>query len=96
VHLAQWPTRDELGNAPVASGVYNAVGEVLEAVRREKSTQKVSQRKEVAELVISGPGEILEVIQAGSRDLIDAGGVLSVLYEEAKDLSVHATLVPDA
>jgi valyl-tRNA synthetase len=96
VHLAQWPTRDELGNAPVASGVYNAVGEVLEAVRREKSTQKVSQRKEVAELVIAGPGEVLEVIQAGSRDLIDAGGVLSVLYEEAKDLSVHATLVPDA
>ena len=28
----------------------SAVGEVLEAVRREKSTQKVSQRKEVAEL----------------------------------------------
>ena len=81
VHLAPWPSLEELGSAPVASGVYAAVGDVLEAVRREKSTQKVSQRKEVAELVIAGPGELLEVIMAGQRDLVDACGVRSVVYE---------------
>jgi valyl-tRNA synthetase len=95
VHLAAWPTLEELGAAPVASGVYGAVGDVLEAVRREKSTQKVSQRREVAELVISGPGELLDVIQAGQRDVVDAGGVRSVLYEEASDFSVRVTLATD-
>jgi valyl-tRNA synthetase len=95
VHLARWPSLEELGGAPVASGVYAAVGDVLEAVRREKSTQKVSQRKEVAELVIAGPGELLEVIMAGQRDLVDAGGVRSVLYEEENEFSVRATLAPD-
>jgi valyl-tRNA synthetase len=95
VHLAAWPTLEELGAAPVASGVYGAVNDVLESVRREKSTQKVSQRREVAELVISGPGELLEVIQAGQGDLVDAGGVRSVLYEEASELSIRVTLAPD-
>ena len=96
VHLAPWPTLDELGDAPAATGTYNAVGDVLEAVRREKSTQKVSQRREVTELVVEGPGELLEVIQAGQRDLVDAGGVLSVVYVEANELVVGVTLAPDA
>ncbi len=96
VHLAAWPRVLELGDAPVATGVYDAVGDVLEAVRREKSTQKFSQRKEVAELVVTGPAEVLEVIQSGQRDLVDAGGVRSVIYHEAGEFSVRATLVPDA
>jgi valyl-tRNA synthetase len=96
VHLAPWPSLRELGDAPLATGVYNAVGDVLEAVRREKSTQKVSQRKEVAELVVIGPGELLEIIQSGQRDLVDAGGVQSVVYEEASEFSVRVTLALDA
>ncbi|NNN09885.1 MAG: valine--tRNA ligase [Acidimicrobiaceae bacterium] len=96
VHLAPWPSLGELGEAPVATGVYDAIGDVLEAVRREKSTQKVSQRKAVAELVVAGPGELLEVIQSGQRDLVDAGGVQSVVYEEAHELIVRVTLAPDA
>ena len=95
VHLAPWPTIDELGAAPVASGIYAAVGDVLEAVRREKSTQKVSQRKEVAELLIAGSGELLELIASGQRDLVDAGGVRSVVYDEASVFRVTATLASD-
>jgi valyl-tRNA synthetase len=96
VHLAPWPLLGELGDAPLATGVYDAVGDVLEAVRREKSTRKVSQRKEVAELVVIGPGELLEIIQSGQRDLVDAGGVQSVVYEEASEFSVRVTLALDA
>ena len=96
VHLASWPSLGELGDAPLATGVYDAIGDVLEAVRREKSTQKVSQRKEVAELVVVGPAELLEIVQSGQRDLVDAGGVQSIVYEEASELSVRATLAPDA
>jgi valyl-tRNA synthetase len=96
VHLAPWPSIGELADAPLATGVYDAVGDVLEAVRREKSTRKVSQRKEVAELVIVGPGELLETIQSGQRDLVDAGGAQSVVYEEASEFSVRVTLALDA
>ena len=96
VHLAAWPDVRELGDAPLASGTYFAVGDVLEAVRREKSTHKVSQRKEVAELVIGAPGEFLEAVQAGQRDLVDAGVVTSILYEEAAELFTRVTLAPDA
>jgi valyl-tRNA synthetase len=96
VHLATWPTLGELDSAPAATGVYNAVGDVLEAVRREKSLQKVSQRKGVAELAVRGPGELLDLIRAGQRDLIDAGGVLGIVYEEADEFTVSVTLAPDA
>jgi valyl-tRNA synthetase len=96
VHLAPWPSIGELADAPLATGVYDAVGDVLEAVRREKSTQKVSQRKEVAELVIVGPGELLETIQSGQHDLVNAGGAQSVVYEEASEFSVRVTLALDA
>ena len=95
VHLAAWPTLSELGDAPRATDAYAAVGQVLEAVRREKSTQKVSQRKEVAELVVAGPGELLETIQLGQRDLVDAGGVRSVVYEEAPEFGVRVTLADE-
>ena len=95
VHLAPWPQVVELGGAEHATGVFAAVGQVLEAVRREKSTQKVSQRKGVAELLVAGPGEVLETVQLGQRDLIDAGGVLSILYEEAPELEIRVTLVAE-
>jgi valyl-tRNA synthetase len=95
VHVAAWPTLDELGAAPRATGVYDVVGEVLEAIRREKSTQKVSQRKEVSELVIAAPLDVLDLIRTGQRDLVDAGGVRSVLYEEASELRVRVTLESD-
>jgi len=96
VHLATWPTVEEFGDAPLASGVYGAVNEVLEAVRREKSTAKVSQRKEVLELTIAAPGEFLELVRAGEGDLVDAGAVQSFVYEEAAELHVGVTLAPDA
>jgi valyl-tRNA synthetase len=95
VHLATWPSLVELGDAPVATGVYGAVSDVLEGVRREKSTRKVSQRKEVAELVVEGPGELLELVQRGQRDLVDAGGVRSVVYLEAGEFAVRVTLADD-
>ena len=95
VHVAVWPRREELGDAPLGTGIFSAVSQVLEAVRREKSTQKVSQRREVAELVVEGPGEFLELVQRGERDLVDAGGVRSLVYVEAPEFAARATLVAD-
>jgi hypothetical protein len=39
---------------------------------------------------------LLDLIRAGQRDLIDAGGVLGIVYEEADEFTVSVTLAPDA
>ena len=96
VHRAAWPTVAALGAAPAATGVYAAVNEVIEALRREKSTAKVSQRKEVSELVINAPGDFLELVQQAESDIVDAGAVLAIVYVEASELSIAVTLAPDA
>ena len=86
VHRAAWPVLDELGNAPVdAPPVYRAVGEVLEAVRRAKSTAKVSQRAEVARCVVRGSADVLEAVTRGCDDLIAAGAITLL------ELDVHDT-----
>ena len=95
VHLAPWPTLDELADALDATGVYDAVGDVLEAVRREKSTQKVSQRKEVAELLIEGSEHLIRTVKSGQRDLVDAGVVQEILYQESHDFRVRVRLAAD-
>ena len=43
----------------------------------------------------SRPLDVLDLIRTGQRDLVDAGGVRSVLYEEASELRVRVTLESD-
>ena len=66
---------------------------MLEAVRREKSTAKVSQRAEVALCKVEGPSELLGAVRAAQTDLAKAGGVLEWQFEEASDVSITVTLV---
>jgi valyl-tRNA synthetase len=96
VHRAAWPTIAELGDAPAASGVYLAINEVIEAVRREKSTAKVSQRRAVSDLTVAAPADFLALIRQGEPDLIDAGAIMAISYVEADGLSVSVTLAPEA
>ncbi|HVB51762.1 MAG TPA: valine--tRNA ligase [Acidimicrobiales bacterium] len=93
VHLVTWPTLDELG--PLVSGpgtIYGPTCEVLESLRREKSTQKVSQRAGVAQLSVSAPEQYAAAIRASANDLIDAGNVHDLLVTDAVELTVIVTL----
>jgi len=96
VHRAAWPTIAELGDAPAGSGVYDAIKEVIEAVRREKSTAKVSQRRAVSDLTVAAPADFLALVRQGEPDLIDAGAIVAISYVEADGLSVSVTLAPEA
>ena len=98
VHVAPWPVISELGDVTPSrdSAVYEQVCEVLEAVRREKSTQKVSQKNEVELLKIDGPAELLNAIRNGETDLTNAGGVKAFELNEAATLSITVTLSPVA
>jgi valyl-tRNA synthetase len=94
VHSAPWPTLNELPTLEVngAGSTYEAVCEVLEAIRRAKSTAKVSQRAEVASVTVRAPAPFLAAIALCRDDLLAAGGVQTLLTREEAELSVDVTL----
>jgi valyl-tRNA synthetase len=93
VHLAPWPTLNELGTLAVDPGsVYQPVCDALEAIRREKSTAKVSQRARVARLVVSGPEEFAGAIRASGADLIAAGNVEELVVVDSGELLIEVDL----
>ena len=95
IHLATWPSLDELDRLeqPERTGfIYQSVGEVLEAIRREKSEAKLSQRAVVQLVHARGPEEWVAAIRVSERDLQDAGTVQAFTYDETSDVSVSVTL----
>jgi valyl-tRNA synthetase len=95
VHLASWPTVDELTHTDgprKSGGIYDPVCEVLEAIRREKSTAKVSQRALVSLCLVAGPPGLLEAVSAAKSDLEKAGGVLNWQLDAAHEVSIIVTL----
>ncbi len=97
VHRAAWPSIAEFEGHHEANGSYEALNVVLEAVRREKSTAKVSQRRGVSELVVSAPREFLDRVALGSADLANAGVVANLtLVESPTEVVVGVTLAPEA
>jgi valyl-tRNA synthetase len=95
IHVAAWPQASDVTPTSTPSRIgftYASVGDVLEAIRREKSTAKVSQRAEVERLVVSGPADFLDAVKSGESDLRDAGTVAFIDYVETSDVSVVVTL----
>jgi valyl-tRNA synthetase len=94
VHLAPWPTIEELGVASesAAGSVYGPVCDVLEAIRREKSTAKASQRAPVSLVQVSGPTSLLEAVRAGQDDLAAAGTVSEWRLDESHDVTFAVTM----
>jgi len=93
VHLAAWPSVEELGTLSVDPGsIYRPVCDALEAIRREKSTAKVSQRAEVSRFVINAPEEVAEALRASANDLAAAGNVSELIVNDANEPSFDITL----
>ncbi len=94
IHASPWPTLKELPSLEVigAGSTYQPACEVLEAIRRAKSSAKVSQRAEVASVTVRAPAEFLAAIALCEDDLKAAGGVATLLTREEAELSVEVTL----
>ncbi|HWE68611.1 MAG TPA: valine--tRNA ligase [Acidimicrobiales bacterium] len=102
VHRAAWPTVAELGTGVGADhpdqsdhSVLTVAASVLGAVRRAKTTEKRSMRARVAELTVEGPADLLAAVEAARGDLVDAGGVESLILVEAEAFSVAVVLAED-
>ena len=72
--------------------VYRPVCGALEAIRRAKSTAKVSQRARVARLRIAAPEEFAAAVRASAGDLIAAGNIAELVVEVASDVVIDVTL----
>jgi valyl-tRNA synthetase len=86
IHTAPWPTLAELDlDRPRVEGVLGAAAELLAAVRREKTAAKRSMRTEVARCVQEGPAELVALLEAARRDLVDAGGIVELVLAEGPE-----------
>lgn len=93
VHLAKWPTTDELpaeGNPDLLS----AVSAALIGIRGAKSNAKVSQKTPVTLAKIGGPKDELELLKLAEDDLLNVGHITGdVEYiEEGTGISVSVEL----
>ena len=84
IHLQNWPTANEtLADFDVsenASSLLDATCVVLAAVRRAKTEAKVSQRAEVAELVVTASPATIALLQANILDLRNAGALQEIKF----------------
>ena len=67
--------RDRSGGDP---SLIDPVLEVLARVRRTKTEAKVSQRAEVARLVVKLPAALHDSLRAGTADLLEAGSIAAI------------------
>jgi valyl-tRNA synthetase len=96
IHSSAWPTADELGAPQPPKGVFDAVGTVLGAVRREKAAAKRSMRSGVAAVTVTGPRQFLEAIEAAKGDLSDAGVIRSIELSEGGEQITVVLAEPEA
>jgi valyl-tRNA synthetase len=95
VHLAAWPTVDELPTATTGVPVLAGVSAALAGIRGAKSTAKVSQRTKVTSAVISGPSALLAGARIAEADLRRSGtidGTIEYNETEANEVTVAAEL----
>jgi valyl-tRNA synthetase len=89
IHVAKWPE-------PVAAGgdpqLIDAVLDVLAQVRRTKTEAKLSQRAEVATLVVTLPNALHAAFRAGSDDLLEAGSITAVEVVDGEQLDCKIEL----
>jgi valyl-tRNA synthetase len=102
IHLANWPTSQETLADFVASddsvALLEATCVVLAAVRRAKTEAKVSQRAEVAELIITASSATIKLLQTNILDLQNAGALKQIKFVEsisqtvAQEITAQVTL----
>jgi valyl-tRNA synthetase len=88
VHLAPWPTRDELPSTGDAS-VLTVTAEALRQIRKAKSEAKASMRADVAHAAVRGP----ETDRVARADLTAAGRIADLTLEDTPgNLAVEVVL----
>jgi valyl-tRNA synthetase len=85
IHLAAWPTADELDVAAPLGGIFDAASDVLGAVRRAKSADKRPMRWGVTLVTVTGSPARLAAVDSARGDLLDAGVIERLELVEGED-----------
>ena len=95
IHKVEWPTTTEtlagFNAEPNAVFGLDSICVVLAAVRRAKTEAKVSQRAEVAKLIVTADAKTVSMLQSNLLDLRNAGALQEVEFvvSDSKDESVE-------
>jgi valyl-tRNA synthetase len=95
IHLAAWPTAEELDVTSLLPGVFDAASDVLGAVRRAKSAAKRSMRTGVELVTVTASRERRAALDAARGDLMDAGVIARLELKEGED-DVEVVLTDEA
>jgi valyl-tRNA synthetase len=93
VHLASWPTASELAASDGDQLVFDVAGDVLGAIRKEKSEQKRSLATPVERVVVRDTDTRLTAFAAARADVTAAGRIVGeIATEVAPELAVTVEL----
>ncbi len=95
MHRARWPEAGELRKFADNGDPrqLEAVSGALTAIRRSKSTAKVSMKAAVASAQVSGDADLLALVAAAAADLRSAGSITDLSFVEgAGDVAVDVVL----
>ena len=95
VHRAAWPTGDEIPARDADPLVFATAAEVLTAIRKEKSEQKMSLASPVERVAVGDTAARLAALDAARGDVCDAGKVVGEwVTAPADELVVEVRLAP--
>ncbi|HEU5223762.1 MAG TPA: valine--tRNA ligase [Candidatus Lumbricidophila sp.] len=87
VHLAAWPTVDELSaDAPVE--LLERASEVLIGIRRSKTEAKASQKTVVTRIVVGAPADVITLLAGAHADLCAVGRIERLEFEASDVIGV--------
>ncbi|HEU5149299.1 MAG TPA: valine--tRNA ligase [Iamia sp.] len=94
VHRAPWPRADELRAAAETGdrAVLDAAATILGEIRKAKSDAKVSMRADVEAVVVRGPAAFIAAAAQAEQDIVDAGRLRGIAWEEADEVAVEVRL----
>ncbi len=98
IHLAAWPTREELGGLPGDASVLDGVAAALIGIRGAKSNAKVSMRTPLAHAEVRGPETLVRGAEQAAADLRNVGKIVGdltfVVDDTAETVTVSAEFAP--
>ncbi len=95
VHLALWPTVDEVAiKGDADPQILSDTAVVLSGIRKAKSEAKLSMRTDVASAVVAGDADTVKRVAEAADDLRAAGRVLDLMFSPGigEGLAVEVTL----
>ena len=92
VHLASWPTIDEI-TAVGDGSLLDAVAAVLERARGIKSDAKVSMKAQLADVVITAPDDVASQIKSVAADLRAVCGITGEITWREGPVGLQARVV---